>query len=185
MRRKRPLITFAPRLSARFRRKSSITSRRHMPMYSRSDSVLPTSTARFDGEIIFILVTLRSMISSGRSNSPTMHSGMAPPQGLQLSSLRSIIYVSIPAFASVSAAHAPEGPPPTTATFSRLSPSNRLPAARARTARPRPLRRPPAAAVAARTLVAPAISFLLLLPLLLLLLLLFLAAAFDRYPHSL
>lgn len=34
-----------------------------------------------EGLIIFILVTLRSMISSGRSNSSTMHSGMAPPQG--------------------------------------------------------------------------------------------------------
>ena len=34
-----------------------------------------------EGEIIFILVTLRSMISAGRSNSSTMHSGMAPPQG--------------------------------------------------------------------------------------------------------
>lgn len=34
-----------------------------------------------EGEIIFILVTLRSMISMGRSNSSTMHRGMAPPQG--------------------------------------------------------------------------------------------------------
>ena len=39
-------------------------------------------TARLlEGEIIFIFVTLRSMISAGMSNSSTMHSGMAPPQG--------------------------------------------------------------------------------------------------------
>ena len=41
----------------------------------------PTSTSLLEGEIIFILVTLRSMISAGMSNSSTMHSGMAPPQG--------------------------------------------------------------------------------------------------------
>lgn len=57
------------------------TSRRHMPMYSRSESVLPTSTSRLLGLIIFIFVTLRSTISMGRSNSPIMHSGMAPPHG--------------------------------------------------------------------------------------------------------
>lgn len=71
----------APLSTARLRRKSSNTSRRHMPMYSRSLSVLPTSTSRLEGEIIFILVTLRSMMSSGRLNSSTMQSGMAPPQG--------------------------------------------------------------------------------------------------------
>ena len=113
-----PLTRLAPRDLARLRRKSSITSRRHMPMYSLSLSVCPTSTALFDGEIIFIFVTLRSMISSGRSNSPTMHRGMAPPQGLQLSILRSMRNVSQPPLASVSAAHAPAGPPPTTATRS-------------------------------------------------------------------
>ena len=58
-----------------------LTSRRHMPMYSVSLRVLPTSTSRLEGEIIFILVTLRSMMSAGRSNSSTMHSGMAPPHG--------------------------------------------------------------------------------------------------------
>ena len=41
----------------------------------------PTSTSLLDGEIIFIFVTFRSMISAGMSNSSTMHSGMAPPQG--------------------------------------------------------------------------------------------------------
>ena len=106
---------------ARLRRKSSITSRRHMPMYSLSLSVWPTSTSRLDGEIIFILVTRRSMISMGRSNSSTMQRGMAPPQGLQLSILRSIRYVSTPPLASVSAAQAPDGPPPITATRSGRS----------------------------------------------------------------
>ncbi|KAK8652381.1 hypothetical protein V6N13_061400 [Hibiscus sabdariffa] len=57
------------------------------------------------------------MISSGRSNSPTMQSGMAPPHGLQLSSLRSIRNVSMPPFARVSAAAPPAGPPPMTATL--------------------------------------------------------------------
>jgi hypothetical protein len=50
-------------------------------MYSVSDRVLPTSTSRLEGEIIFILVTLRSMMDWGRSNSSTMQRGMAPPQG--------------------------------------------------------------------------------------------------------
>ena len=44
-------------------------------------STHPTSTSLLEGEIIFILVTLRSMISAGMSNSSTMQSGMAPPQG--------------------------------------------------------------------------------------------------------
>ena len=52
-----------------------------MPIHSFSFSVLPTSTSRLLGEIIFILVTRRSMISMGRSNSSTMQMGMAPPQG--------------------------------------------------------------------------------------------------------
>ena len=47
------------------------------------------STSRLEGEIIFMLRTLRSMIDSGRSNSDTMQRGIAPPQGLALSSLRS------------------------------------------------------------------------------------------------
>mmetsp|Transcript_4970 Transcript_4970/g.18631 ORF Transcript_4970/g.18631 Transcript_4970/m.18631 type:complete len:305 (+) Transcript_4970:1084-1998(+) len=125
---KRPLTRLVPRDLARLRRKSSMTSRRHMPMYSLSLRVWPTSTARLEGEIIFILVTLRSMISSGRSNSPTMHRGMAPPQGLQLSILRSMRKVSQPPLARVSAAQAPAGPPPMTATRS-LRPSRDLPAA--------------------------------------------------------
>ena len=58
-----------------------ITSRLHMPMYSVSLRVLPTSTSRLEGEIIFIFVTFLSMISAGMSNSSTMHSGMAPPHG--------------------------------------------------------------------------------------------------------
>ena len=62
--------------------------------------------------------TLRSTTLSGRSNSPTMQSGMAPPHGLALSSLRSKRTVSIPfSWAKISAAQAPEGPPPTTATL--------------------------------------------------------------------
>lgn len=61
-------------------------------------------------------------MSSGRSNSPTMHSGIAPPHGLQLSILRSIRNVSIPPLASVSAAAPPAGPPPITATR-RLRPA--------------------------------------------------------------
>jgi len=48
-----------------------------------------------------------------------MHSGMAPPQGLQLSIFRSISTVSTPPFARASAAAPPAGPPPTTATRSR------------------------------------------------------------------
>jgi hypothetical protein len=47
-----------------------------------------------------------------------MQRGIAPPQGFTLSNLRSIKNVSIPAFASTSAAQAPAGPPPTTATRS-------------------------------------------------------------------
>ncbi|KAF5807214.1 hypothetical protein HanRHA438_Chr05g0240381 [Helianthus annuus] len=74
------------------------------------------STATFDGDIIFILVTRRSIISNGRSNSPTMHNGIAPPQGFALSILRSMRMVSIPPLARVSAAAPPAGPPPTTAT---------------------------------------------------------------------
>ena len=45
-----------------------------------------------------------------------MQSGIAPPQGFALSNLRSNKKVSIPAFASVSAAEEPAGPEPTTAT---------------------------------------------------------------------
>lgn len=62
--------------------------------------------------------TLRSTTLSGRLNSPTMQSGMAPPHGLALSSLRSKRTVSIPfSWAKISAAQAPDGPPPTTATL--------------------------------------------------------------------
>lgn len=47
-----------------------------------------------------------------------MHTGIAPPHGLQLSILRSNIIVSILGFcAKISAAHAPDGPPPTIATL--------------------------------------------------------------------
>lgn len=62
-------------------------------------------------------------MSSGRSNSPTMQRGMAPPHGLQLSILRSMRKVSTPPFARVSAAAPPAGPPPMTATR-RLRPSS-------------------------------------------------------------
>ena len=62
--------------------------------------------------------TLRSTLSSGMSNSPIMQRGMAPPQGLALSILRSKRTVSIPfSWAKISAAQAPAGPPPTTATL--------------------------------------------------------------------
>eukprot|EP00444_Apocalathium_aciculiferum_P010351 CAMPEP_0183386718 /NCGR_PEP_ID=MMETSP0370-20130417/2632_1 /TAXON_ID=268820 /ORGANISM="Peridinium aciculiferum, Strain PAER-2" /LENGTH=50 /DNA_ID=CAMNT_0025565123 /DNA_START=28 /DNA_END=176 /DNA_ORIENTATION=+ len=50
-------------------------------------------------------------MSMGKSNSASMQRGMAPPHGLQLSSLRSMRYVSMPALASVSAQDAPAGPP--------------------------------------------------------------------------
>ncbi|KAI3766845.1 hypothetical protein L2E82_16920 [Cichorium intybus] len=79
-------------------------------------SVLPMVTTRFDGEMIFSLVTRRSIISNGKSNSLTMQSGVDPPQGLALSILRSMRKVSIPPLARVSAAAPPAGPPPTTAT---------------------------------------------------------------------
>jgi hypothetical protein len=47
-----------------------------------------------------------------------MQRGMAPPQGLALSSFRSNKTVSIPfSCAKISAAQAPDGPPPTTATL--------------------------------------------------------------------
>ena len=68
------------------------------------------------------------MISSGKSNSPTIHRGIAPPHGLQLSILRSTRKVSQPPLAKVSAAHAPAGPPPMTATRS-LRPSRAFPEA--------------------------------------------------------
>lgn len=62
--------------------------------------------------------TLRSTTVSGKSNSPTMQRGMAPPHGLALSSFRSNKTVSIPfSCAKISAAQAPAGPPPTTATL--------------------------------------------------------------------
>ena len=58
------------------------------------------------------------MISVGRPNSSTMHTGMAPPQGLALSIFLSNSVHSMLGFcAKISAAHDPEGPPPITATF--------------------------------------------------------------------
>ena len=53
------------------------------------------------------------------------HNGIAPPQGLQLSIFRSMRKVSIPSLANWSAALAPAGPPPTTATLS-LRPSGKV-----------------------------------------------------------
>jgi hypothetical protein len=51
-------------------------------------------------------------------NSPTIQSGIAPPHGFALSSLRSNRTVSIErSCAKISAAQAPDGPPPTTATL--------------------------------------------------------------------
>mmetsp|Transcript_47299 Transcript_47299/g.146460 ORF Transcript_47299/g.146460 Transcript_47299/m.146460 type:complete len:233 (+) Transcript_47299:1427-2125(+) len=118
MPRNRPLMTVAPFSAARFRRKESRTSRRSMPMNSSSLSVWPICTSLFVGEIMVILRTRRSTMFGGRSNSSIMQSGMAPPQGLQLSSLRSMRKVSMPARARESAQEAPPGPPPTTATRS-------------------------------------------------------------------
>ena len=47
-----------------------------------------------------------------------MQRGMAPPQGFALSIFLSKSTVSIPfSWAKISAAHAPDGPPPTTATL--------------------------------------------------------------------
>mmetsp|Transcript_39320 Transcript_39320/g.90869 ORF Transcript_39320/g.90869 Transcript_39320/m.90869 type:complete len:215 (+) Transcript_39320:1023-1667(+) len=100
----------------------SITSRRTMPMNSSSFKVCPICTSLFVGEIMVILRTCRSTMSVGKLNSSNMQRGMAPPHGLQLSNFLSIKKVSIPALAKVSAAHAPPGPPPTTATRS-LRPS--------------------------------------------------------------
>merc|ERR1719440_1570986 len=87
-------------------------------MYSLSLSVWPMGISRLVGEIMVMRRTLRSMMVSGRANSSTMQSGMAPPHGLQLSILRSKRVVStLGALAKISAAHAPEGPPPMTATL--------------------------------------------------------------------
>ena len=70
----------------------------------------------------FVFRTLRSTTVSGMSNSPTIHNGMAPPHGFALSILRSNITVSNPrSCAKISAAQAPEGPPPTTATLYLIS----------------------------------------------------------------
>ena len=65
-----------------------------------------------------IIRTLRSTVLSGISNSPIIQRGIAPPQGLALSIFLSKRTVSIPfSWAKISAAHAPDGPPPTTATL--------------------------------------------------------------------
>ena len=135
-----------------------------MPIYSSGSKVCPISTSLLVGEINFIFrtygiretvigdkatadrdpvlySTLRSIISEGRENSSTMHTGMAPPQGLALSIFRSnkthsilcknlnkkhfiwlkrcvhILSKHTGFLAKASAAHAPEGPPPITATL--------------------------------------------------------------------
>ena len=57
-------------------------------------------------------------MDEGRLNSSTMHTGMAPPQGFALSIFLSKRTHSMFGFlASASAAQAPDGPPPTTATL--------------------------------------------------------------------
>ena len=57
------------------------------------------------------------MICVGRLNSSIMQTGIAPPHGLALSILRSNNVHSILGLAAnASAAQAPEGPPPITAT---------------------------------------------------------------------
>ena len=66
--------------------------------------------------------TFRSTTDSGKSNSPTMHSGIAPPHGFALSIFLSKNTVSIFfSWAKISAAQAPDGPPPTTATLYFIS----------------------------------------------------------------
>ena len=66
--------------------------------------------------------TLRSTVDSGMLNSPIMQRGMAPPHGLALSIFLSNRTVSMLfSWAKISAAHAPEGPPPTTATLYFMS----------------------------------------------------------------
>ena len=63
-------------------------------------------------------ITLRSIMDEGKLNSSTMQTGIAPPHGFALSIFLSKRTHSMLGFlASASAAHAPEGPPPTTATL--------------------------------------------------------------------
>ena len=57
-------------------------------------------------------------MDDGRLNSSTMQTGMAPPHGLALSIFLSKRMHSMFGFlARASAAQAPDGPPPTTATL--------------------------------------------------------------------
>ncbi|GER45344.1 ATP phosphoribosyltransferase [Striga asiatica] len=70
-----------------------------MEMNSWGLSVLPKSTVRFEGI----------------ENSSSMQRGIAPPQGLAASGLRSNKYVSMPPEARDWAAEDPAGPPPMTA----------------------------------------------------------------------
>lgn len=112
----RALMRVAPQSAARRRRKLSSTSRRTMAMNSWGLSVFPKSTMRFEGEMIFIWVTLRSIRWEGMLNSSSIQRGMAPPQGFAASGLRSKMNVSTPPEARASAADDPAGPPPITAT---------------------------------------------------------------------
>lgn len=57
----KPEMCSAPAETARDRRKESRTSRRSMAMNSFGFSVLPKSTAMFEGEKMRICVTWRSM----------------------------------------------------------------------------------------------------------------------------
>lgn len=126
---------WAPRDWARERRKESSTSRRSMGMYSSGLRVFaPKSTVRLEGEMIFILVTWRSMRWRGIENSSSMHRGMAPPHGLAVEGLRSKRKVSTPPAARASAAEDPAGPPPITAARS-LRPGRGALAVMARQAR--------------------------------------------------
>ena len=57
-------------------------------------------------------------MDEGKLNSSTMQTGIAPPHGLALSIFLSKRTHSMLGFlARASAAHAPDGPPPTTATL--------------------------------------------------------------------
>uniref|UniRef100_A0A7C9EF49 Uncharacterized protein n=1 Tax=Opuntia streptacantha TaxID=393608 RepID=A0A7C9EF49_OPUST len=91
-----------------------------MAMNSLDLRVLPKSMVRLEGEMIRIRRTSRSTTARGMSNSSSMHSGMAPPQGLAPEGLRSKRKVSTPPEARASAAEDPAGPPPMTAARSFL-----------------------------------------------------------------
>lgn len=114
----RALSRVVPLDSALDLRYESSTSRRSIDINSLGFKVFPKSTVRLDGEMIFMWVTLRSISSDGMLNSSSIQRGMAPPQGLAASGLRSNKNVSMPPKARASAVEEPAGPPPMTAARS-------------------------------------------------------------------